>query len=349
MISWLAVRKTAQNPCMKKTSFSQTAAKRRETLNYLVAKQQIQATQPHQDSCRCSIFSSNLRKNSPSKGTKQPQSSPSIPIASVASIHDLLVAAQKTKVDSMVMPPVMFSKDGRHVMATWPESADFSLWPYTLHYAMQFYNRAPVLEDSFLGTQTGTCLKVEHVFEGSIFALQNSIPTSNNTLCLSPDMWPRLKFIPNLISLGRTYQVTTHMTTDILPTYYFSLHQFFKSICHIQHDVTMSTIWKKSSGQRKSSTPKKTKEWLRFFYQTSIATKSEDNDSIEFICNLDPIDGMNTPTVFFKLIPCINLREYSSETRIAICLYTFSLEGIPNASVWCMPSFLDVEQLKSEE
>ena len=102
-------------------------------------------------------------------------------------------------------------------MAKWLESVDFALWPYTLHYAMQSYYTAPVLEDSFLGTQAGKSMKAQCIFESSVFTLQNSITTGNIALCWSQHMRSGLKLIPNSISLGRNYQVTIHTTTDILP------------------------------------------------------------------------------------------------------------------------------------
>jgi hypothetical protein len=145
-------------------------------------------------------------------------------------------------------------------MATWPKPADFSLWPYALQYAMQFYYIAPVLEDSFWGTQAGTSMKVQFAFKSSIFALQNSISTGNSTLGWSPHMQPGLKCIPDSISLGRTYQVTTHTIPNILPKYQFSLHYPFTSIHHTLHDVTKYTIQKQQTGPCRSTTPHATKE-----------------------------------------------------------------------------------------
>ena len=161
------------------------------------------------------------------------------------------------------------------------------------HQAKQLQNKMHAVQHSFsrpehfLSTQEGTYLKAAHIFRGSFFALQNSIPIGNNILCWSQHARPGLKFIPNSISLGRTYQVTASTTTDILPKNNFSLHDFFTSIRHIPHDVTKRTTWKQPSGPHRSATPQNTKE-------TSIATKSEHNDSIRFIRDPDPQDDFNT-------------------------------------------------------
>jgi len=100
------------------------------------------------------------------------------------------------------------------------------------HQAKQLQNKMHAVQHSFsrpehfLSTQEGTYLKAAHIFRGSFFALQNSIPIGNNILCWSQHARPGLKFIPNSISLGRTYQVTASTTTDILPKNNFSYTTF---------------------------------------------------------------------------------------------------------------------------
>jgi hypothetical protein len=161
------------------------------------------------------------------------------------------------------------------------------------HQAEQLQNQMHAVQHSFSRPEhyssitEGTYMKATQIFRGSFLALQNFIDTSNITLCWSQHTGPGLKFIPNSISFGRTYQVTTHTTTDILPKYYFSLHYLFTSIHDILHDVTKRTIRKQRSGPHRLTTPQNTKE-------TSIATESEQIDSNEFIRDLDPIDDFNT-------------------------------------------------------
>ena len=100
------------------------------------------------------------------------------------------------------------------------------------HQAKQLQNQMHAVQHSFSRPEhyssitEGTYMKATQIFHGSFFALQDSIGTGNITLCWSQHTRPGLNFIPNSISLGRTYQVTTHTITDILPKYYFFTRLF---------------------------------------------------------------------------------------------------------------------------
>ena len=51
----------------------------------------------------------------------------------------------------------------------WTKAVNNSLWPFKVHYTLQFYHSAQVLEGSFLRTQAGMRMNVQNTFACSSF------------------------------------------------------------------------------------------------------------------------------------------------------------------------------------
>ena len=139
------------------------------------------------------------------------------------------------------------------------------------------------------------CMKDQHTFRCSKFALQNLLAKGNAYLHYFSSAWLGL----NYRSLMLCY------TADfILPQCHWQFNDFFKMIHHIKSDIVSLDTQMRPYGLRQSAAPSMN-EWSRTFKWTSIPHDAEwtepahNDESIKFIQVLDHL----------KLIPCMILRE----------------------------------------
>jgi hypothetical protein len=144
---------------------------------------------------------------------------------------------------------------------------------------MQSYYSALVLEDSFLGTQAGTCRKVQCIFKNSVFALQNSISMGNNTLCwfsICDRDW-------NSSQTGLLWADHTKWQLARLSIYCPSTIFPYTTYSHQSVTFHMTSL----IAQFRSS-------HLDHIDRPLHKTRSEHNDSIKLIHYPDPQDDFNT-------------------------------------------------------